>query len=84
MEWYLIESNQTASDCHDVDEQFIIQSHIMNFEWGYQAGEHTAWAVFETENESEALFSVPPSFRSKARAIRLNKFSPLTIEQYHK
>jgi hypothetical protein len=62
MDCYLIESNQAAADCHDVVEQFIIQSHIMNFEWGCQAGKHTAGAVFEAENESRALFSVPRHF----------------------
>lgn len=83
MERYLIESKHTASDCHHVVEQFIIHGHIMNFDWGCQAGEHTAWAFIEAENEPQALLSVPPSLRSKARAIQLNKFTPQTVEEYH-
>jgi hypothetical protein len=84
MERYLIESNHTSADCHHVVEQFIIHGHILNFDWGCLSGEHTAWAVIEAENESQALLSVPPSLRSKARAVRLNKFTPQTIEDYHK
>jgi hypothetical protein len=83
MDRYLVESTHTAEDCHHVVEQFIIHGHIINFDWGCKAGVHSSWAILEAENESQALLSVPPRLRSKARAIRLNKFTPGSIEEYH-
>jgi hypothetical protein len=84
MDRYLVESQHTAEDCHHVIEQFVIHGHIFHFDWGCKAGVHTGWAILEAENESEALLSVPPRLRSKGRAIRLNKFTPDSIEEYHK
>jgi hypothetical protein len=84
MERYLVESIHTEDDCQHVVEQFIIHGHIMNFDWGCHAGEHKAWAIIEAENESQALMSVPPNLHAKARAIKLNKFTPESIEEFHK
>ena len=83
MERYLVESTHTAEDCHHVVEQFIIHGHILNFDWGCQVGVHTGWAIVEAESESEARLTVPSRLRSKARAIRLCKFTPQTIETQH-
>ena len=83
MNRYLVESTHTVEDCHHVVEQFIIHGHIMNFDWGCEAGVHAGWAMLEAENESQALLSVPARLRSKARAIRLVKFTPATIESDH-
>ena len=83
MQRYLIESDHTAEDCHHVVEQFIIHGHIMNFDWGCQVGVHTGWAIVEAENESQARLTVPSRLRPKARAIRLCKFTPQTIEAQH-
>ena len=83
MERYLVESTHTAEDCHHVVEQFIIHGHIMNFDWGCQVGVHTGWAIVEAESESQAKLTVPSRLRSKARAIRLCKFTPQTIETQH-
>lgn len=83
MERFLVESNHTAEDCHHVIEQFIFHGHIHNFDWGCKAGIHTGWVILEAENESLALLSVPPRLRSKARAIRLHKFTPEMIQADH-
>ena len=83
MQRYLVESTHTAKDCHHVVEQFIIYGHIMNFDWGCQAGVHTGWAIVEAESESEAKLTVPSRLRTKARAIRLSRFTPQTIEAQH-
>ena len=84
MERYLVESTHTAEDCHHVVEQFIIHGHIINFDWGCQAGVHIGWEIIEAENESQAKQTVPSRLRAKARAIRLCKFSPESIETQHK
>jgi hypothetical protein len=83
MNRYLIESTHTPEDCHHVVEQFIYHGHIYNFEWGCESGVHASWAILESENESQALLSVPPHLRSKARAVRLNKFTPVEVQQAH-
>jgi hypothetical protein len=83
MERYLVESTHTAEDCQHVVEAFIIYGHIMNFDWGCQVGVHSGWAIVEAENESMARLSVPARLRSGARAIRLCKFTPQTIETQH-
>ena len=83
MDRYLVESIHTAEDCHHVVEQFIIHGHIINFDWGCQVGVHTGWAIVEAESESQAKLTVPSRLRSKARAIRLCKFTPQTIETQH-
>jgi hypothetical protein len=83
MNRYLVESTHTAKDCRHAVEQFIIHGHIINFEWGCEAGVHSSWAIVETENESQALMTVPSLLRPKARAIRLNKFTPEKIQAYH-
>ncbi|MGA2505393.1 MAG: hypothetical protein ABSG01_15030 [Anaerolineales bacterium] len=83
MNRYLVESTHTAEDCHHVVEQFVYHGHVMNFEWGCNAGIHTAWAMLESENEAEALLSVPPHLRSKARAIQLTKYTPEKLQKAH-
>jgi hypothetical protein len=83
MDRFLVESNHTAEDCHHVVEQFIFYGHILNFDWGCKAGVHTSWVILEAENESQALLSVPPRLRSKARAIRLCKFTPEIVQADH-
>ena len=83
MNRYLIESTHTAEDCHHTVEQFVYHGHIMNFDWGCEAGVHKSWAIVESENDVEALLSVPPRLRSRASATRLAKFTPEKIQKAH-
>ncbi len=83
MERYLVESTHTAEDCHHIVEQFIIHGYIINFDWGCLAGVHTGWAIVDAENEFDAKLTVPWRLRSKARAVRLCKFTPESIEAQH-
>ena len=83
MDRFFVESNHNEADCHHAIDQFIIHGHILNFEWGCKAGVHSGWAIVEAEDECLALLSVPPLFRSKARAIRLCKFTPEMMQATH-
>ncbi len=83
MNRYLVETKHAAEDCHHVVEQFIYHGFVMNFEWGCDDGVHTGWAMLESENEAEALLAVPAALRSKARAIRLSKYTPQKLEEAH-
>jgi hypothetical protein len=83
MNRYLVESNHSEEECHHVVEQFVYYGYIMHFDWGCQAGVHSSWAIVEAGDEREALLSVPAFMRSKARAVKLNKFTPEMIQVSH-
>lgn len=83
MNRYLVESTHAAKDCQHVMEQFVFHGYIMNFDWGCEEGIHTGWTILESENESQALLSVPPRLRSHAHAIRVSKFTPEKIQAMH-
>jgi hypothetical protein len=62
-------------------QRYLVEStHIAE---NCQVGVHTGWAIVEAENESQARLTVPSRLRPKARAIRLSKFTPQTMEQHH-
>ena len=83
MNRYLVESTHSAEECHHVVEQFYYHGFIINFDWGCEEGVHTGWAIVKSENTSEALLAVPAHLRSKARAIRLAKYSPEKMQSMH-
>ncbi len=83
MDRFLIESSHIDVDCNNVMEQFVFHGYINHFDWGCKAGVHTGWATIEAENASQALLSVPPRLRSTARAVRLNRYTPESIQKDH-
>lgn len=80
MERFLIISPHTEKNCSDALKQVLYTGYITHFDWGCADGEHTGWAIIETK---EATMVVPPTQRSNAKAIRLNKFSPEQIKGMH-
>jgi hypothetical protein len=83
MERYLVESHHTSEDCHHVMEQFIYYGLINNIDWGCEDGVHTGWAIVDVENKDLAMLIIPPFLRSKARVIRLVRYSPEKIQAVH-
>ena len=83
MERFLVISPHTAKECSEALEQLLYSGYITHFDWGCKDGEHSGWAIIEAENAMEATMVVPPSQRSSAKAIRLNKFSPEDIRRMH-
>lgn len=56
-------------------------SHFLTHaDWGCLDGQHKAWIIAEAESKEEAQDIVPPSFRSQAKIVRLNKFTMEEIE----
>jgi hypothetical protein len=54
-------------------------SHFLtNAEFGCFDGEHKAWVIIEVESKEEARRILPPVLRSKAKIVKLSKF---TLEQ---
>jgi len=84
MNRYLIESTHAKEDCLKVLENFAAYGHITHFDWGCENGVCAGWAIIEADNIEEALLSVPPLVRDKTRVVKLSKFSPETIQQFHK
>ena len=80
---YLIESHHTAEDCEHVISLFVYHGYLNHFDWGCKDDIHTGWAIIEAEDKKQAIMSVPPLLRNKARVIRLSHFDPEKTKAYH-
>ena len=81
MDRYLIISAHTKEDCKAAVEHFAqyYAGYIKNFEWGCLDNDHNAYAIIEAESHKEALMSVPPILRNKAKVIRITTFTPAQV-----
>ena len=78
MSRYLIVSEHTAEDCRLAVQHFL-QYHagfLTHFEWGCYDNDHHAYAFLDASSHEQALLSVPPLFREKAKAIKVTHFKP--------
>lgn len=83
MNRYLVESSHTKEEYRRIACFAEAMGHITHYDWGCSLGIHRGWAIVEAESEMEALLSVPPLIRRKAKAIKLNRFSPETVIKLH-
>jgi hypothetical protein len=84
MDRYLVVSPHEGGECAKAVEQVMVIGHITHFDWGCKDGDHTGWTIIEAESHSHALMSVPSFLRHKAKAIKLNKFTPEDVASMHK
>ncbi len=84
MNRYLVISPHGAEDCLHVMDLTVTAGYITHYDWGCESGDHTGWLILEAENDEEALLSVPSLVRNKARAIRIRKYTPEQIQEFHK
>ena len=75
MQRYLIETPHTEKDCQMLIDQVYAMGYLYHFDWGCPDGVHSGWAIIEAENEAQARLAVPSFIRSKARVVRLVKYS---------
>jgi hypothetical protein len=75
MDRYLIETPHTAEDCHMLIDEIYAMGYLYHFEWGCPEGVHSGWAIIEAESYAQARLAVPSFVRSKARIVRLCKFT---------
>jgi len=78
MDRYIVISPHTAEDCRMAVKHFK-EHHagfLTHYEWGCYDNDHTAYIIMEAESHEQALNTVPPLFRNKAKAIRLVYFKP--------
>ena len=78
MDRYIVISAHTAEDCR-IAVKYFREYHagfLTHFEWGCYDNDHHAYAIIEADSHQNALMSVPPLFREKAKAIKLTYFKP--------
>ena len=82
MERYLVISEHTAEDCKMAVKYFMDYhaGFLTHFEWGCYDSDHHAYNIIEADSHENALLSVPPLFRAKAKAIKLTFFKPSKME----
>ncbi len=56
---------------------------LNKLEWGCMEGDHTAYAIYEAESAEAAMKLVPENVRSKARVIKVAKFTTDQIRKFH-
>jgi hypothetical protein len=83
MDRYLIISDHSNEDCLHILDLVQAQGYLHHYDWGCKDGVHVGWVIIEAENKEEALLSVPPLIRNKARAVRLNKFTDEDLLNLH-
>ncbi|MDD3043532.1 MAG: hypothetical protein PHW56_11490 [Methanosarcinaceae archaeon] len=87
MDTYLIESPHTAEECLGALDDLLAMGGpavLEQYHFGCMVGVHTGWAIVNAESEAKALEIVPDSLRSKARAIKVSKFTADQIKEAHR
>lgn len=85
MDKYFIESKHTPEECLRALDEVLAKGsdHLSRIEWGCMAGDHTGYSIVEAGSKAEALEGVPSFLRPKARAVKLNRFTPEQIRAFH-
>jgi len=86
MERYFVESPHTQQECLRALDEILAKGpgNLAKYEWGCVAGDHTGYAIVEARNESEVKEAIPDFLRGKARVVKLNRFTPEQIREFHK
>lgn len=83
MDRYIVILPHTAEECMKSLKQIESIGTITHFDWACKDGEHTGYVILEAESKSEAIMVVPTIQRSKARVVKLTKFSPEDVRAMH-
>ena len=82
---YLVIAPHTAESCLDALDD--IKAHdealLKKVDWGCAAGDHTGYITVEADSDKAALQTLPEKTRAGARAVKLVKFTPEQIRQFH-
>ena len=85
---FLIEvpHDPTLTACiHAVEIFHQTGSHFLTHaDWGCLDGDHRAVIIVDVGSKQEARGIVPPVFRSAARVVELNTFTPEQLEELHR
>jgi hypothetical protein len=82
---YLVIAPHTAEQCLAVldDINQHDQALLKKIDWGCAAGDHTGYLAVEADSDAAAVRSLPEKSRPGARAIKLVRFTPEQIRQFH-
>ena len=85
MAHYVIEASHTDPECRAglvaIGDRGM---HLLHKAWfGCAAGVHTAWVELEAGTEAEALGVLPPSTRTKARVVEVQRFTRDELKVLH-
>ena len=85
MDRYFVESPHTQQECLRALDEILAKGKgvLGRYEWGCMAGDHTGYAIVEAGSESEAKETIPGFLAGKARVVKLNKFTPEQIREFH-
>ncbi len=82
---YLISASHEPDQClQALDAELAKGTDVLDrFVYGCREGDHTAYAVVDVANKSEALALVPDFLQDNACITRVDKFSPADIRSLH-
>ncbi len=83
MERYLVILPHTPEECIKTIRQVETIGTVTHFDWGCKDGEHCGWVIIEADSKAEASMVVPAFQRTKARVVKLTRFSPEEITKMH-
>ena len=91
MKKFLIESSHGADkkSCIEAIKVFLeTGNHLLTHaDWGCLDGVHKGWIIVEANSKEEAIYVLPPFYRSTARVIEVVNFTMEDImpekEKYH-
>jgi hypothetical protein len=78
---YLIVSSHRPGECSKAIDAVaaLDPAELGQWNWGCSSGDHTGYLMAEAENQQAALILVPETLRSRARVIKLDKYSPAML-----
>ena len=80
---FLIESPHTEEECLKTLDHVVAMGYVTHFQWACPSGQHTGYLILEASNKAEALMSVPPLVRNKARVTELVQFTSEQVKAMH-
>lgn len=83
---YFMSVPHTQADCMKSIDEFSGKAGklLSHTEWGCMEGDHTAYCFVEAKSADEAKNQLPESVRSKAKIVKVTKFTPKQIAEMHK
>ena len=86
MDRYFVALPHTPEECLRALDEILEKGPgvLAEYEWGCMSGDHTGYAIVEARSESEVKATIPASLGGKARVVKLTKFTPEQIREFHK
>lgn len=82
---FMIQVPHTKEECmRSLDETLAAGTEVLSkYEFGCMKGDHTAYAMVSSKDESSARGLVPQFLRSKAKVIPVERMTPESIQALH-